>query len=742
MKNIAIKLPISNVNRTRNICNFLCMVWIALFLGSFYISYCNSKAVLLKNAGDRADLRIALTQHLFAINDVQAFTNHFKRVNQINKDLLNDDSISVELLSIFNKGISSYSDIELSGMNELLASPDNKRVTFFVNTSDMSHYKVMVPLTVNTSCISCHSGFNKDEMVGAISVSVPVKDPIAFYFSDAVNSVDVTWKSLVFMFGLIGINILKYVLIKNSMELNEYKRSKFTSLRERDELLNVLESIIDRVFIIDSEFNIIFTNAALENEFGDCINHKCFKFFNCEENQCPWCKIDVVDAGLYPQKWEWLSDVTGIIYEVTMTQLIASDNTHLKLVVFKDITNMKMLQKEKEELFIKFKESQKMETLGMLASAMINDFKDTLKTILEHPSKICKIVKSLQIQNLDIQNYIDDIQYSVIKLIDKVNDLSVITEGISSSKIVTDISSVLKEYSTSLEFKQVNEYCITSKIEVVFSMPEVHFNIACSNSNIFKCLTRLIYNACGLIKDEGSITISYSTEYIDDSVIDGQYIERGEYIRLFIKSTGDSIHTKDALRMFDPFYISHSSKTNFDDIGLFKIKSVMKDHKGYVVARTCIDQGSLVEMYFPIDRSLQADFDLLIYSDILGNLETILVVDNDEKQCQVMVKMLDDLNYSAHSVNSGNDVLRYLEKDTVDLLMIDTVLNDMDGVYVFKHIKRHVNPNQKGLLISNKIDATLIDKLRMMNQVAFIKKPFTLRELGNSVKSVLKNQIS
>ncbi|MFX0034140.1 MAG: PAS domain S-box protein [Candidatus Hermodarchaeota archaeon] len=109
---------------------------------------------------------------------------------------------------------------------------------------------------------------------------------------------------------------------------------------ERDNLLNMLNSMEDGVYIINNNYEIEFVNPSLKNAFGSSENKKCYEYFQNISKPCPWCKtLQNITYGSI--RWEWDSLVTNKFYEIIATPIKRADGTFSKLVILHDITQRK-----------------------------------------------------------------------------------------------------------------------------------------------------------------------------------------------------------------------------------------------------------------------------------------------------------------------------------------------------------------------------------------------------------------
>ena len=96
--------------------------------------------------------------------------------------------------------------------------------------------------------------------------------------------------------------------------------------------------------------------------------------------------------------------------------------------------------------------------------------------------------------------------------------------------------------------------------------------------------------------------------------------------------------------------------------------------------------------------------------------------------------MLKALDYSVTSVSSGEKALEYLKNNSVDLLILDMIMDPgMDGLDTYRKIIE-LRPGQKAIIASGFSETTRVKEVQRLGGGAFIKKPYTLEKIGLAVK--------
>ena len=127
---------------------------------------------------------------------------------------------------------------------------------------------------------------------------------------------------------------------------------------------------------------------------------------------------------------------------------------------------------------------------------------------------------------------------------------------------------------------------------------------------------------------------------------------------------------------------------------------------------------------------------------IIGNNEHILVVDDEPQQRDIARQILKSLEYRVDAVSSGEEAVQFIRENSVDLLLLDMIMRaGMNGRKTYEKIL-HINPAQKAIIVSGFSDDEEVKKAQSLGTKEFIKKPYTLMELGLVVKKELKRNSS
>lgn len=116
----------------------------------------------------------------------------------------------------------------------------------------------------------------------------------------------------------------------------------------------------------------------------------------------------------------------------------------------------------------------------------------------------------------------------------------------------------------------------------------------------------------------------------------------------------------------------------------------------------------------------------------------ILVVD-DEKEIRNLIEIyLKNEGYTVIKASNGEEALKVLEKEEIQLMILDIMMPKMDGMEVCRRVREHLNIPIPILMLSAKSED--MDKIAgiMTGADDYLTKPFNPLELSVRVKALLR----
>ena len=99
--------------------------------------------------------------------------------------------------------------------------------------------------------------------------------------------------------------------------------------------------------------------------------------------------------------------------------------------------------------------------------------------------------------------------------------------------------------------------------------------------------------------------------------------------------------------------------------------------------------------------------------------------------------MLQILNYKVSVVSSGEDAVSYLKDRTVDLLVLDMIMDPgMDGLDTYRSVLE-IHPKQKAIIVSGFSESERVNAARALGVGDYVRKPYLIEEIGTAIRKEL-----
>ncbi|WP_442994235.1 PAS domain S-box protein [Scytonema sp. PRP1] len=498
-------------------------------------------------------------------------------------------------------------------------------------------------------------------------------------------------------------------------------------IREQAALLDVAT---DAIFVQDLEQHLLFWNKGAERLYGweaaEVLGRSAESLmYKSEETLPPFEAIQTILAA--EGKWQGeLQQVTKdgkkIIVESrwTLVRDVAGNSKSI-LIVNTDITAKKQLEAQ-------FLRTQRLESLGTLASGIAHDFNNILTPILA----IAQLLP-LKFPKLDenTQELLRMLEGSAKRGGDLVTQiLSFSRRGVEGSRTIVQTRHLLSDVA------QVAQRTFPKSIETQTNIAPNLWTVFADATQLHQVLMNLTVNARDAMPDGGILEISAENLWVDESYarmhVDA---EVGSYIVITITDTGCGIPPEIMDRIFDPFFTTKEVGKG-TGLGLSTVMGIIKSHCGFVNVYSEMGKGSRFQVYLPSSQVTEtpAATDVELPN---GHGELILVVDDEVTICQITKSTLESHNYKVLTASDGIEALAlYAQyKDEISVVLIDLMMPGIDGSTTILTLQR-MNPHVQIIAMSGLMSNWTTAQKRSFGIQYFLSKPFTAQALLSTLREV------
>ena len=430
-----------------------------------------------------------------------------------------------------------------------------------------------------------------------------------------------------------------------------------------------------------------------------------------------------------------LRDKNGTIRTCSINATLREDINKLPsgiIGIFRDITEQKKMAAQNQKLQSQLDLARKMEALGLLAGGVAHDLNNILSSIVGYPD--------LMLLDLDESSPLKlpllTIKSSGQKAAEIIQDLLTLSRrGVSTMEVI-NLNDVVQTFIETPEYKNIFFHHPESTVNIQLSA--THPFIMGSPVHLSKTVMNLVSNAAEAQLDGGTITLSTDNIAVKTETKSDIRLEPGEYVTLRVEDQGTGISESDLERIFEPFFTKKIMGRSGTGLGMAVVWGTVQDHDGHIDIKSVPGSGTAFTLYFPITyEKKNHPLPPTSFADYKGDGAHILVVDDLKEQREIATVMLTKLNYRISSVESGEKALEFIQKTSVDLVILDMIMDPgMDGLETYKKIIE-INPGQRVVIASGFSETDRVKEMIALGASQYIKKPYELKDIGKTVKEAL-----
>jgi CheY-like chemotaxis protein len=301
-----------------------------------------------------------------------------------------------------------------------------------------------------------------------------------------------------------------------------------------------------------------------------------------------------------------------------------------------------------------------------------------------------------------------------------------------------------------LDLEKMTRRLIGEDIKLHFIIAKDLPLIKADPRQIEQVLINLIINARDAINQKARkagnklITIETGKKYLDEDFV-RQHLNSspGTYVYFYVSDNGIGMSENIIQNIFEPFFTTKETGKG-TGLGLSTVYGIVKQNKGDIFVYSEPDKGTTFKIYWPIteeESALTSKPDIK-NENLYGN-EIILLVEDDEELRNLTIKTLKKFGYEVHSAPNGLEALNLIKKEKIkfDLLITDLIMPDMNGEELAQHVKK-LYPGSLILYTSGYTDTHMVEKGKLISEIEFLQKPFSVISLLTKIKSILSKNFN
>ena len=403
------------------------------------------------------------------------------------------------------------------------------------------------------------------------------------------------------------------------------------------------------------------------------------------------------------------------------------------VAVFDDITDRTRAEQERLTLERQLQQSQKLESLGILAGGIAHDFNNILLAVLGN----AELALTGLSPSAPARENLLEITQAARRATELCRQMLAysgrghfVTEPIDLRAIVEDLVGLLKSTISKKALLNLN---LEKNLPPTYGDP----------SQISQVIMNLVLNASEAIGEKsGVITISTgamecSREYLRETYVN-ETLAPGLYLSLEVSDTGSGMDAETQARLFEPFF---TTKFTGRGLGLSAVLGIVRGHKGALKLYSELGKGTTFKILFPAAEA-EAGAPLRKTGTPTAEWEgegIVLLVDDEETIRALGARMLGSLGFQVLTAADGREALQlYTEhRGEIALVLLDLTMPHMDGEETFRELRR-LDPGVRVVMSSGYTEQDITSRFAGKGLVGFVQKPYTLAQLAERLRAALE----
>ncbi|MGD0641440.1 MAG: ATP-binding protein [Roseiarcus sp.] len=390
-----------------------------------------------------------------------------------------------------------------------------------------------------------------------------------------------------------------------------------------------------------------------------------------------------------------------------------------------DTTEQRTLQEN-------FAQSQKMQAIGQLAGGIAHDFNNVLTAIIGYSDLLLANHRPTDPSFQDIMQ----IKQNANRAAGLVRQLLAFSRRQTLRPQTLQLGEVLSELQMLLR-RLVGE---TIELDVVHGRDL--WLVKADLNQFEQVIVNLVVNARDAMSEGGRIALrTRNVAATDCAAFHEKSLAPADYVLIEVEDNGHGIPAEVRGKIFEPFFTTKEVGKG-TGLGLSMVYGIVKQTGGYVFCESEPGVGTTFRILLPrhipeaVIEPVKKEA-AKPAADLTGH-GAILLVEDEEAVRAFASRALASRGYTVLESDSGADALRVVESagGKIDLIVSDVIMPEMDGPTMLTELRRR-GLNAKVIFVSGYADDAFAKNLPEGQEFLFLPKPFTLKQLIETVKSAM-----
>jgi len=288
---------------------------------------------------------------------------------------------------------------------------------------------------------------------------------------------------------------------------------------------------------------------------------------------------------------------------------------------------------EKIRLEARLQQTQRMETVGALASGIAHNFNNIIGAILGYVE-----VAELYTKNGGkVAGYLDGIRRAAERAHDLVDQILAFGRRRDARRRPVRLGALLNETAAMLRAS------LPSSIELIIQPPPDEAVVSADPVQLQQVILNFCMNAAQAMDGVGQVEVSAEISDVKSPrTLSHGTLKPGRYVCIAVRDTGRGMDKAVLERIFEPFF---TTRTAGNGLGLATVREIVREHGGVIDVQSEPGSGTRFEAWFACVAGALPDVNAAAAARSFGRGETVLVIDTPREQLLHNEEILAALGY-------------------------------------------------------------------------------------------------
>ena len=396
------------------------------------------------------------------------------------------------------------------------------------------------------------------------------------------------------------------------------------------------------------------------------------------------------------------------------------DITHF-VAVKQDVTEKRSLEKQ-------LVETQRLESIGLLASGIAHDLNNII-------APITLSIELLRAKYPGEQRTLEMIEQCARRGADVVRQVLTFSRGMDGTRVPLRIGLLVKEMG------HLMSETLPRNIAFTYDVNVKEDTVRADHTQIHQVILNLGVNARDAMPRGGALGIKLSNATLQQADLAGvPGTLPGGYLVIAVSDTGTGIPPEVLPRIFEPFFTT-KPRGQGTGLGLSTVHGIVRSHDGFIKVQSEVGVGTTFRVYLPLVTQAEPASKSVSATPFAAGEDRLVLVADDEPAIRDTTRLvLESHGYRVLTAENGLEAVKLFQahRTEVKYVLLDRMMPGMSGesAALIIHQLEPATPVILATgLLSEGSSTGLAGELKAAGITTVLRKPYTADRLLRELRS-------